>query len=108
MIRALALLLILLLPACVADDTAPPDRPQMSQADQDACTGRGGIVSIAGMLGGQFCAEPLPDAGQACTRASDCTGLCMSETRTCQTHANPFGCNSFLDENGDIQTICAD
>jgi hypothetical protein len=84
----------------------------MAQADQDACTARGGVIAIAGIMGGQFCAEPLPDAGQSCTRASDCTGMCiagaMDGTATCQTHANPFGCHSFLDENGDVQTICAD
>jgi hypothetical protein len=80
----------------------------MSQAEQTACTAAGGLVRIAGFSGQQFCAELLPDAGQSCSRATDCLGRCEAETRTCQTHASPFGCHSFLDENGSVQSICTD
>lgn len=111
MFRA-ALAACLLLSACSA--TPPPgaelpgDRPELSQAEAAACIARGGQVAVGGLLGGRFCAERLADAGQACTRAGDCIGRCEAETRTCQTHANPFGCHSMLDAEGNPVTLCAD
>ncbi len=106
--RLWPLVLFLFLPACMPDAATQPDRRQMSLPEQAECEARGGIISIGGIIGAQFCAERLPDAGRSCSRASDCTGRCEAETRTCQTYGNPFGCHSFLDENGDVQTICVD
>ena len=107
-----ALAALLLLSACTAtvppDATLPGDRPQLSEAEAAACTERGGRIAVAGLLGGRFCAERLADAGQACTRAADCIGRCEADTRTCQTHADPYGCHEFLDADGNVVALCAD
>lgn len=104
---ALALLVALVLSACVPE--APePERPALSEAERAACIDRGGVVGIAGLLGGEFCAERLPDAGQACSRAADCSGYCEADSRTCSVHANPYGCHSFLDDAGEVVAICVD
>ncbi|GGL64781.1 hypothetical protein [Wenxinia marina] len=94
------------LAGCIEEET--DDRPSLGPAEEAACEARGGRVSIAGLLGGEFCAERTPDAGQACSRASDCSAWCESETRTCATHADPFGCRSYLTDEGEVEAICVD
>jgi len=101
--RGLLLITALLLGSCV--DTAPGE---ISDADAAACEARGGFVGVAGFSGEEFCAEPTPDAGQMCSRASDCESYCVAETRTCNTHFSPFGCYSYLDEEGQVVSICVD
>ncbi|MCB1398014.1 MAG: hypothetical protein KDJ98_19010 [Rhodobacteraceae bacterium] len=101
----LLLLPLLALAACVP---AEPQPERLSPTARSACEARGGYVAIAGLSGAEFCAELLPDAGQSCARAGDCSGYCDARTRTCSTHADPFGCFSYLDENGQPGELCAD
>jgi len=111
--RLVVLLSLALLTACVPDAPQPPVAPETAapaQRGEDAraaCTLRGGRVSIAGFSGVQFCAEPMPDGGQACTRAPDCAAGCDADTRTCVTHPDPFGCQSLMNEDGTAEpAIC--
>jgi hypothetical protein len=55
-----------------------------------------------------LCFLPNPDAGKSCARASDCTGTCLAESRTCAPEQPIFGCYSFLDDDGAEVTLCAD
>ena len=92
-------------------DKRPADAPAVvdpAPGEIAGCAARGGVLSIAGFSGTQFCAEPAPDAGQSCSRASDCAAWCEAETRICATHLNPFGCRSYLTEDGQVEGICVD
>jgi hypothetical protein len=99
----LPLLAVLLVAGCVEES---PE--ELSPDEEAACVARGGYVGWAGFSGVEFCAEPTPDAGQMCRAATDCEGYCEAETRTCSTHFNAFGCYSFLDDTGQVVSICVD
>jgi hypothetical protein len=43
-----------------------------------------------------------------CRAASDCEGYCAAESRTCSSHFNDFGCYSYLDDSGQVVSICVD
>ena len=79
-------------------------------------TGRGGVVGGADCPGGTVvhgmagptCAKPTPDAGKACTKASDCSGACLGETMTCSTMTPMFGCYEVVMEDGQKAGLCVD
>lgn len=98
-----AMALPLLLASCIENGPS-----ELSGPDAAACEARGGYVAVAGFSGEEFCAEPTPDAGQMCRAATDCEGYCAAETRTCSTHFNAFGCYSYLDDTGQVVSICVD
>ena len=102
-IGLVSLMAVVALGACVDDG---PET--LSPAEEQACTARGGYVGVAGFSGAEFCAEPTPDAGAACSRSSDCASYCEAETRTCTSHFNQFGCYSYLDDNEQVVSICVD
>lgn len=103
--KRVLLALVLLAAACVPVDPRPT---ALSPTERANCEARGGFVAVAGFSANEFCAELLPDAGQACRGPSDCTGYCDAQTRTCSTHANPYGCYSYLDADGQVVEICVD
>ncbi|MEZ5716333.1 MAG: hypothetical protein R3D85_14950 [Paracoccaceae bacterium] len=55
-----------------------------------------------------MCFRPTPDAGKSCRKASDCSGVCLADTRTCSTMSPMFGCYGFLDDEGREAEICVD
>ncbi|MEZ5998448.1 MAG: hypothetical protein R3B98_07125 [Hyphomonas sp.] len=83
------------------------------------CEAAGGEVMMAGLLGHESCVQPYPDAGRACSDASDCLGQCMLDpsadvsmgdpaTGTCQRTDSPFGCYATV-RNGIAQpALCVD
>lgn len=101
-----ALALILLLAACTPGEEA--DQGGLDAAARSQCIAAGGEVRRGGRLGLEFCAERSPQAGQACSRASDCSSWCDATSRTCAPYNDPFGCRSFLDEAGQPVEICVD
>jgi len=96
---------LLVVGGCVPGEPAPTE---LSPAERAACEAEGGLVAIAGFSANEFCAERLIDGGQSCMRSSECSGYCEAQTRTCSTHNNPFGCYSYLDEDGQAVEICVD
>lgn len=102
-----ALVLILALAACV-DDTNDRGGKNLDKAARADCLAQGGRVGFGGLVPDEVCFRPTRDAGKACTRASDCEGLCLADTRSCSAEGPMFGCFSFLDENGQAQDICVD
>ena len=49
---------------------------RLGDAARSACEARGGRIAIAGLSGDEMCAEPLADAGRACTGSDQCRGFC--------------------------------
>lgn len=95
-----ALSVVLLLASCVTPVTR--DGQPISRME---CVAKGGSVSG---IQGQACLMPAADAGKSCAKASDCSGVCMAETRTCSAMDGVFGCYSFLDETGKAVGLCSD
>lgn len=62
------------------------------------------VISMAGPT----CTNPTPDAGKACTKASDCSGACMADTMTCTTMSPMFGCYEVVMEDGQKAGLCVD
>lgn len=95
--------------ACQSDEIPDSERPDgvlpdpVSGAQLDC---PGGTV-VQGMAG-PTCAKPTPDAGKACTKASDCSGACMAETMTCSTVTPLFGCFETVMEDGQKIGLCVD
>jgi hypothetical protein len=72
------------------------------------CTAEGGELRRDGILNGLMCFKPTTDAGNACTKASDCSGFCLADTGICSAETPQFGCIPHLDETGQRLTICID
>ncbi len=101
------LLAALLLGACAPTPAdAPRVNPFWSQERQD-CAREGGRWGRGGILGLQMCFPQYTDGGKACTASTDCEGQCDADTLQC-TESFSFGCQSYLDENGEIVSICID
>ncbi|MBE0552322.1 MAG: hypothetical protein IH625_01380 [Rhodobacteraceae bacterium] len=97
----------LLLTSCVP----PPAGPQgkvLSAAERAECLMQGGTVGRGGLLPDELCFRPEPDGGKACTRKTDCSGMCLAESNTCSKVTPLFGCFEFLDETGAKAQICID
>lgn len=97
-----------LLASCVEAPPPGPGGKPLSPAAAADCLARGGEIGRGGLLPDEVCFLPMPDAGKSCTRAGDCEGQCLSESRTCSKVAPLFGCYGFLDETGRQLDICVD
>lgn len=122
--RICYLTLILALGACMPGTEEPDSKPLSSAetgsqtvsdttpdstlADDEKCRAEGGRVEVAGLLGNRICIKPAPDAGNSCNRASDCAGLCLSDTRTCSVELPTLGCFGILDETGKKVLRCVE
>lgn len=111
--------LLLFLGACVPETAPPAAAPDAAASDAatafdpndlEGCVAAGGRIGFVGMSGGRYCQAPAPDAGQACTRASDCSSYCMAETQTCAPHISPPGCMEaiLLEDGREVLAECAD
>lgn len=83
----------------------------MGQEAVAACAAQGGQV-VRG-LAGETCARPEPDAGQACTQNSDCSGMCLASSSgaaggSCSPVTPFFGCHSVLVAPGQVAGLCVD
>lgn len=102
------LCILLALAACVEQPPAPPVSKPLSDADRAECLMQGGKVGRGGLLPDEVCFRTEPDAGKACSKKTDCAGMCLAETRTCSKVSPMFGCFEFLDETGQTVGICID
>ncbi len=100
------ILTALLLGSCAPSPDAPRVNPFWSQERQD-CAREGGRWGRGGILGLEMCFPQYADGGKACTTSTDCEGQCNADTLQC-TESFSFGCQSYLDENGEIVSICID
>ena len=110
-LRVLVLIGLLALLGCVAEEPeyyGPYKLEKMSKAERADCLLKGGEIYVGGILPTELCHLPTPDAGKACSRASDCEGYCQSATRTCSKFYMGSGAYDLLDEDGSATTIFYD
>lgn len=112
--RLLLPALLLFLGACVPETVPPAAAPDAVAAfdpnDLEGCEAAGGRIGFIGLSGGRYCQAPAPDAGQSCTSATDCSGYCMAESRTCAPYISPPGCMEaiLLEDGSEVLAECAD
>lgn len=98
----------LLLAACQTG----PEEPTPDPAARAACEAEGGTYGRFGLAQEYLCQTTTPDAGKACTRGSDCTGLCLSDSDSgsgaCSSFRPMFGCHGILLDDGTETVICID
>ncbi|MBO9717066.1 MAG: hypothetical protein J7507_09710 [Pseudoxanthomonas sp.] len=104
----LCVLAVLLLAGCAT----PP------VVDRAECAARGGTVRSVGMFATPACVIPYPDAGKACSDASECQGVCMAEAGavvgdfaigTCQRdNRDVFGCYHEIEKGVVVGGMCVD
>ena len=111
MIRAgSALIAMMILAACQPE---PLGRTSVELRDErHRCEAEGGRFERGGITGALMCFQATPDAGAACTKTTDCTGLCLARPDgaggSCSSEKPLFGCHDMFDENGERATICID
>ncbi len=99
-------LALVALAACQTETRTDPASDPAGQADCEAQDGRWGVAGAFNP--NPICTLPTPDAGQSCSVESDCSGMCMADTKTCSTVSPLFGCHVFLDEAGETFEMCID
>lgn len=102
-----ALACALVLAACVPEggDAFTP-----TAGERADCSTQGGTLIETGTSPWR-CVLDTPDAGQTCTRATDCAGACIASDGgggICGRLGEPVGCVDLLDETGQRATFCID
>jgi len=87
-------------------------RASVFGAEGRACIAEGGRPGRGGLWPDMVCFHDNEDAGKACTRASECVGVCVvqypSGNGQCSAVRPMFGCYQFFDEQGEKVEICVD
>lgn len=96
------------LAACVEEPSGPGLGAKLTEAERADCLDHGGKPGRGGLLGNEVCYRPTPDAGKSCRKASDCSGHCQADSRTCSPVTPQFGCFEFLDDSGQKLGLCVD
>jgi hypothetical protein len=103
--------------ALVSCVEAPPDAGQGHKFSPEAraqCEAAGGRVGRGGLFPDDVCFTTMADGGKACSRKTDCEGMCLADTlgedtgATCAKESPMFGCFDFYDEQGERIGICVD
>jgi len=79
-----------------------------SLTDQKRCEAEGGNYAQGGIAGMYICFRSSPDAGKSCSAGSECSGMCMADTRTCSRVEPMFGCHNILMGDGTVAGLCID
>ena len=108
MCKALWMIALVALGACRPEAAEDPQGLTLTETARAECQAGGGSVGRGGLMEREICFTPTPDAGKSCSRASECSGHCLAETRTCSTLEPNLGCFDFLDDKGQVQGICVD
>lgn len=104
--RWIILSAVVALAGCQTGAEQPP-QPKADKAARLACETDGGSYRQGGILQDWICFKPTIDAGKSCNADSDCTGMCMADSKTCSTITPLFGCHSII-EDGETVEICID
>ncbi len=96
----------LVLGSCTPAPDAPRVSPFWSQ-ERQACVREGNRWGKGGLLGQEMCFTQYNDGGKACTASSQCEGQCDAVSLQC-TAGFSFGCQSYLDDDGAVVSICID
>ncbi len=104
---ATILVMVLALAACQPEPPQPP-AGGLTGAERAECLDHGGTIGRGGLMPGDICFRPTPDAGKSCRKASDCSGVCLSDSRTCSKTTPQLGCFEYLDAEGRTVGLCVD
>ncbi len=108
--RLLVVLCLFTLAACQEDGANEDDTasifPDVAAEERLKCAKDGGRWGPTPGKSSFTCFQTLSDANKACSRESDCQGLCLARSRTCAPVTPFFGCNEVLGSNGLRQTRC--
>ena len=91
------------LQACLPE--AEPAGAVRDVREEKRCEEQGGRYLLEHPHVSYECVLPFADAGKSCTRASDCRGQCMAETKTCSARNQLFGTWQELDDQGNVITV---
>ena len=92
----------------VAGERLEPVGEARMDLEHKACLKEGGQFLRLGKANTFFCEVTPRDAGQSCSRASDCESACLARSRTCAPVKPLFGCNEVLTESGEAARLCVD
>lgn len=88
---------------------AEPKAPPVPQSPEEAkCLKTGGVWATAGKGDAKSCVKATRDAGRACTKETQCEGLCLARSGTCAPVKPLFGCNEIFEADGRRVTLCLD
>lgn len=89
-----------------------PSDPEQERICVDEKKGEWKIFSTGVRMPHYSCEYTLPDGGEACTKDSDCEGVCVVDVETatasCQSQSPKFGCYTVLTEAGEPAQICVE
>jgi hypothetical protein len=96
-------------PAASATAPTEPKAPPVPQSPEEAkCLKSGGVWATAGKGDAKSCVKATRDAGRACTKQTQCEGLCLARSGTCAPVKPLFGCNDIFEADGRRVTLCLD
>lgn len=105
--RLIFAFLALALAACQpADSDLPLVGDALVSSQQATCEADGGRWGTGTNDSTFVCYRTPADAGDICSVASDCEGLCLARSRTCAPVVPLFGCNEVLGRLGARTTLC--
>ena len=82
--------------------------PEVQKSDQQiACEKKKGQWSKVGSLS-YTCIFRTKDAGEHCSKGSQCEGECLARSGTCSPIRPLLGCNEILQDDGRRVTLCID
>ena len=87
---------------------APPPPEPPKSASQIACEKKGGRFARAGNSTTFVCLRETRDGGKACSRETDCEGLCLARSRSCSPIIPVLGCQEILTQDGLRVTQCVE
>lgn len=100
----LAVLALLLIAACTEVEKDPIPG-QMTEREKTACLKFGGKTGwSSGMFEPpeEYCVMPAADEGKSCRKESDCSVVCLAETKTCGTFYGA-GEYSVMNDDGEVE-----
>ncbi len=89
-------------------DDGPPHAADPQSPEEIRCLKSGGLWATAGDTGAKACVLRTRDGGKACSKQTQCEGLCLARSRSCAPITPMFGCNEILQADGREVTLCLD
>ena len=94
--------------ALLDEAAAPPPPEPVKSPSQIACEKKGGRFATAGNSTTFVCVRETRDGGKACSRETDCEGLCLARSRSCSPITPVLGCQDILTQDGLRVTQCVE
>lgn len=104
--KSALVILALSVNACMPEPTTPDVSPTLT-VGQAQCEREGGRWGHGGLQRVEMCFPAFNDVGMSCSASSQCEGFCEAITRQCSASIL-YGCQSYLDDNGEFAAICID